>query len=505
MVHKNVSQTEMEEAHVASKKTIEKIIKAANEHGISWPLDPKTTNDDVKELLFPSAKVGEDPKDPYVMPDYEYVHRKLAEKGVTAKWLWEKYSAETRASGGKPYMYTQFKHYYKVWATKNGAVMRLAHKPGDVMQVDWAGKKLLFYDPSLGRDIEAAFFIASLPYSGMIYTCACMDMTSKSWLQCHINAYKYFGGVTRLLIPDNLKTGVISHVKSEVILNRSYEELADFYNTAILPTRIKHPRDKGHAEGTVKIVTQSIIVKLKEMTFFSIDEVNKKVEELLFEVNSRPFSNRDGCRFSLYRAEEKEFMLDLPPTEFELAEWKDVKVPRDYLVSDGINKYSVPYKLIGETVQLRISTKSIDVYHNGRVVASHERTLTRCRDPIIKTSHMSPRHLAYLEKYTPEDLTEWAKSVGGCVEKMVTGFLSAGRVPEQGVPRCVSLRSLVESNSVEEVETAYRALTEAGQTLTIPNLKMYVKMNKSRKPTGTPQLDPPEAPVGFSRGSGYYN
>lgn len=213
--------------------------------------------------------------------------------------------------------------------------MRIIHKPGDVMQVDWAGTTIKYHDSVTGQEYDAYVFAAVLPCSCYAYIEACDDMKVTNWLLCHVHAYSYFGGITRLLILDTLKTGVVKNTRYDTVLNRSYEELAEYYNTAIVPARVRHPKDKSLAEGTVKFATTWIIAALRNRRFFSIEEVKNAVAEKLKALNHSPFKKREGCRFSAYSDEEPTFMRPLPLLPFEPAVWSTAMVPLDYLISDG--------------------------------------------------------------------------------------------------------------------------------------------------------------------------
>ena len=224
----------------SSRNTVAAVIIAAKAAGIYWPLDDDVTNQELQELLFPGKYVL---ASPYTIPDYEWIHRELAKSGVTLTLLWGEYCTKVRNDGGIPYMYTQFSEKYRRWARITKATMRITHKPGDAMQVDWAGDPLYITDPVTGEEEPAYIFVAVLPCSWYTYAEPCNDMQSENWLLCHVHAFNYYGGVPRLLIPDNCKTATIKNTRYETILNKSYEELADHYGTAIVPTRPYHPDD----------------------------------------------------------------------------------------------------------------------------------------------------------------------------------------------------------------------------------------------------------------------
>ena len=293
-------------------------------------------------------------------------------------------------------MSTQFGDKYRRWARITKATMRIQHKPGDAIQVDWAGDTVPVYDSVTGEQGAAYLFVAVLPCSCYVYAEACDNMKTENWLNCHVHAFNYFGGVARLLIPDNCKTATMSNTRYETVLNRSYQELADYYNTAIVPARVRRPKDKSSAEASVRFAETWIIAALRDRNFFSLNEVNEAVAEKLEELNSREFKQRPGTRRSAYLEEEQAYMLPLPAVPFEAAVWSMAKVPNDYLISDGKNKYSVPYNLIGEKVDIRVTKNLVEVYYHGSRVASHRRLQTLQHDPLVKLEHMPESHQKYM-------------------------------------------------------------------------------------------------------------
>lgn len=446
--------TVIAEALHSSRNTIREVEHLAQERGISWPLDEELTNYKLRDLLYPE-RLGK--ATVYLDPNVECMHRELAKKGVTLTLLWNEYKVFCSTTGHVPYQYTQFCEIYRAWAMKSKATMRIHHKPGDAMEVDWAGGTLPITDPVTGQTDPAFLFAGVLPCSCYAYAELCTDMQEENWLLCHVHAYEYFGGVPRLLIPDNLKTGVIRNTKFDTVLNRSYTELADHYGTAIVPARVEAPKDKSHAEGTVKYATTWILAALRNETFFSFAEAKEAVAEKLEALNSFPFKKREGNRREAYLMEEKEFMQPLPVNPYEPSAWSEQKVLLDYTVTDGLNKYSVPYDLIGERVSVRMTRDAVEVFFNGNRVATHVREKARKRDPITKPSHMPESHRQYLT-YTKEDFLSWAETIGPETEKVVRFFLESGRAPEQGFKSCVSLRKYAEHYKKDRVEEACRQI-----------------------------------------------
>ena len=262
----------------SSRDTVRSVLAAAKEAGVQWPLDDDVTNAMLRNILFPSKPAA---ALLHVEPDFQYIHRELAKPGVNLTLLWTEYCNRCEQDKTTPYMYTQFCERYRHWARITKATMRIQHKPGDVMQVDWAGNTLEIHDPVTGDVDKGYLFVAVLPCSCYAYVEVCADMRQETWLLCHVHAYNYFGGVTRLLVPDNLKTGVKSNTRYETILNRSYQEMAEHYDTAIVPARVRHPKDKALAEGTVKFASTWILAALRDRKFFSVHEAQKAAAEKL--------------------------------------------------------------------------------------------------------------------------------------------------------------------------------------------------------------------------------
>lgn len=371
------------------------------------------------------------------------------------------------------------------------------------MEVDWAGDTIPVYDPVTGEPSPAYLFVAVLPCSCFVYAEACSDMKAENWLFCHVHAYNYFGGVARLLIPDNLKTGVTSNTRYETVLNRSYQELAVHYGTAIVPARVRKPQDKSHAEGSVRFVETWIIAALREQKFFTIGEVRQAVSQKLEELNDRPFKQRNGTRRTAYLEEERGFMLPLPANKFEPAVWTTAKVSSDYLISDGRNKYSVPSNLIGEQVDIRATRNIVEVFYHGSRVASHLRFQTAQHDPIVKPEHMPPEHRKYLD-YNADSFKAWAKAAGPMTERVVEYFLSSGKAPEQGYKACASLAKLSERYGNTRLESACERILAYSSTPSIRNLSSILKNGQDRiNPTKEPTVSEPTG-FGITRGAAYF-
>lgn len=491
----NYSQTDIAASVHSSRNTIQEVLSIASALQIQWPLDDDVTNRVLESILYPDRHKKDEER---LIPDYPRIHRELAKKGVTLSLLWTEYCMEARNAGKTPYMSTQFNDNYHKWARVSKATMRIQHKPGDTMEVDWAGATIDIYDSVTGEVTPAYLFVAVLSCSCYVYAEICINMKSDTFINCHVHAYEYFGGVTRLLVPDNLKTGITRNTRYETAIPRAYKEMAEHYNTAIVPARVKHPDDKPNAEGSVKFATTWILAALRNYHFFSIEEARMAVSEKLEELNNRPFTKRAGNRRIAFETEEKEFMQPLPLCPYEPAVWSTAKVQNDYLISDGINKYSVPFDLIGEHVDIRCTGTTVEVFFHGSRVASHVRRSEAQRDPISIKEHMPPEHQKYLT-YNPEEFKNWAECIGEFTSKVVNYFLYSGKEPEQGYKYCVSLMKMTDRYGQIRIERACERLLSFTSQPSLRSIATILKNGQDKLPL---EKTVEERPVSEKRSKG---
>ena len=437
------------------------------------------------------------------MPDYEWVHREIQTSGVTLSLLWVEYCEQCRQSGELPYKSTQFNKYYADYVHKTKATMHLEHKPGKTMQVDWAGQTAALVDADTGEQLDAYLFVAVLSYSGYAYAEAFLDMKQEAWNTGHVNAYGYFGGVTRILTPDNLKTGVLKNSRTETVLNRSYQEMAEHYGTAILPARPRSPKDKAFVKGSVGVVSTWILAALRNRQFLYLMELNKLIHEKPETFNHKPFQKREGSRASCF-AEEKLFLQSLPAAPFKMAPWKVATVQYNYHISVERMNYSVPYEYIKQQVDVRLTRTTVEIFFTGTRIASHLRLQGHPNQYSTVDGHMPPDHQAYLQ-WNGERFIRWAEQIGQHTAAVVRLFLSAHKVEQQGYKSCMALLNLADRYSVQRLESAYR---KALSYTTSPSLKSIQSILKSGQDKLLDENAPvrPEEPKAhkFTRGASYY-
>lgn len=472
------SYTDIAASIHSSRNTVSEVLNIAKALQIQWPLGEDVSNQELEYLLYPSRAQ----KDANRMPiDFAKIHNELANKGVTLSLLWTEYCVEASAAGKTPYMSTQFGDLYRRWARVSRATMRIQRKPGDRFQVDWAGKTVDIFDSVTGEPTPAYLFVGVLSCSNFVYAELCRDMKSENFILCHVHAYEYFGGVTRLLVPDNLKAGVTKNTRYETLIPRAYSEMAEHYDTAIVLARRKAPDDKPNAEGSVKFATTWILAALRNYHFFSFEEARTAVAEKLEELNDKPFKKLPGCRRSAYNKEERAFMQPLPVHPYEPAVWSTAKIQNNYTITDGLNRYSVPFDLIGEQVDIRTTRDIVEVFFHGGRVASHVRKKTAQRDAVMMPEHMPEAHRRYLS-YNKDAFLPWAETSGPSTEKAVRSFLESGKEPEQGYKYCANLMKAADRYGLSRIEAACERVLAFSTVPTLRNILTVLKNGQDKIP-----------------------
>ena len=492
-----LSNTEVASSCGCGRNTVTRVLQRASEAGLTWGSARGMTEAELTAKLFP--RFSHSPM--YRMPDYEHVHHEMQKSGVTLSLLWAEYCEQCRANGDIPYQSTQFNKYYADFVQKTKGTMHLDHKPGDTMQVDWAGQTGGIIDSDTGEIIPAYLFVSVLPYSGYAYVEAFLDMKQEAWINAHVHAYQYFGGVTRLLVPDNLKTGVLKNTKDETVINRSYREMAEHYGTAILPTRPRTPKDKAAVEGTVGIVSTWILAALRNQKFFSLEELNEAVWDKLYDFNHKPFQKKEGSRAEAFE-EEKPFLPPLPAAPFEMASWKIATVQYNYHISVEKQNYSVPYEYIKQKVDVRVTSRTIEVFFDGNRIASHPRLHGRPNQYSTNESHMPPEHQEYLQ-WNGERFIHWAKQIGESTESVVRHFLSMYKVEQQGYKSCMALLKLSDTYSSVRLEAACSKALTFTPAPSLKSIQSILKSGQDKLLQQEPEEEKPKR-RGFTRGADYY-
>ena len=434
------------------------------------------------------------------LPDPAHIHAERKRPGVTLELLHLEY-LEGNPTG---YRYTAFCDHYRGWLDKHRLSMRQVHLGGDKMFVDYSGKRPHFTDPKTGELIEVELFVAVLGASSRTYAEATMSQKSHDFILSHVRCFEYFGGVSRTLVPDCLKSGVTEADRYEPIIQRTYEEMARHYGTAVVPARPAKPKDKAKVERAVQIAQRWILARLRNETFFSLDALNERIAELLEDVNARKMRVYGASRNELFDRVEKSALLPLPQDRFTYAEWKTVKVNRlDYHVDVEGHYYSAPHTMVGEVVEARITATTIELYlHNDRFT-SHVRSSARGRHT-TKPEHMPKAHQKHLE-WTPARITHWAASMGPNTKALVQAILADRPHPEMGYRSCLGILRLGKKFRERLEPACARALF--GGARSYKSVASILKLGLDRLPLPTAPKPQTSLPLGEHenvRGPGYY-
>jgi transposase len=478
-----------------SKTTVSTYVLRAREVGLSsWPLPPGYDDDAaLEQLLF--RRVGRPPQD-LSEPDWPVVAREIKRKGVTLTLLWQEY----RAGHPNGYGYTWFCDRFAAFQKCTHASFRNRHEAGAVMQTDYAGHTVPLIDPSTGEIHQAQIFVAVLGASSLTFVMASLSQKLPDWIEGQVQALGYFGGVARAIVCDNLKAGVAKALWFEPTLNQTFAAMADHYDTTILPTRSRRPRDKGKVEGAVLIVERWILARLRNRRFFTLADLNAAIAVLLEDLNDRPMRHVGRSRRALFEEIERSALAPLPAARFEYAEWKRAKVHPDYHVEVDKTFYSVPHRLIGRQVDVRLTHRVVELFHDHQRVASHVRRSQR-RGHVTVSEHMPKAHQRYANM-TPASLIGKADQIGVNAAILVERLMRDRPHPEQGYRSAMGVLSLARRYERDRVEASCeRALII--NAVSYSSVAAILKSGLDRIRPATEPARPTPAHTNI-RGRGYY-
>lgn len=493
----NKSQRFIADSLKISRNTVSRIFSLADQKQLYWEKAHNMDENQIESYLFGNDTVNLI----YQSPDFEKIHKELLKPGVTLQLLWDEYVEQCRSIGKPFYQRSNFYKLYTDYVKKHRLTMHINHKPGDKLMVDWDGKTMEVTDRYTGEITKAYLFVATLPFSMFSYVQACPSMDSKNWIDCHINAFRYYGGVTRLLVPDNLKTGVDSNKKYEdPVLNKSYQEMADHYGTTVIPARIRAPKDKAAVEGTVNTITTSIMAHLRNRTFFSFDELNNAIWIELEKFNDRPFQKREGSRKSVYLEEEKDYMIPLPERDFELSEWKTATVQLNYHIAIDKMNYSVPYEYVGKRVEVKSTKSYIDVYYKRTLICSHKRLYGRKNQYSTNIDHMPENHQLFT--WNGDRFKRWAAEIGPHTYQVIESLLNRYKVEEQAYKGCLSLLKLSDKYTATRLENACALAIAHVSKPGYKNIRLILQSGQDTKKKQEPKEE--NLKYALTRGKEYY-
>ena len=436
-----------------SHGTVVNYLQRAEAAGVAWPVPDGIDDQQLQNLLFSSQRPAEEAR--RALPDMSEVHKELRgkghSKGITLQLLWEEYRAEHPDGYG----YTQFCEYYNRFESTLEPVLRQPYVAGEKLFVDWAGETMPLVDPHSGAVRQAFLFVAALGASNYTYAEAFENTRLACWIEAHIHAWEFFGGVTRITVPDNTKTAVTDPCRYEPTVQRTYEELAEHYGTVIIPARSREAQDKAKVEEAVQNSERRILAVLRHLTFFGLAELNVAVRKELVALNERPFEKMPGCRVTLFAELDKPALQPLPAHRYELGLWRAAKANIDYHVQVDWHFYSVPYRLANQSVEVRVSLRIVEIFYRSQRVAVHQRSNKRggfTTDP----AHRPKAHQQHLD-WMPSRLVSWSqKEVGEHCGQAVAKILEDKPHPEQGYRACLGIMRLGRHYGSPRLEAACR-------------------------------------------------
>lgn len=423
--------------------TAGKIINRAVTAGIKWPLG-ELSDKELYRRLYGERKTYEGKRS---LPSMDYISGELKKKSVTLKLIWEEY----RLGVDDGYSYTQFCDIFKRWRDSHvPPTMRMSHKAGEKMFVDWGGQTIEYYEH--GESNKAYLFVSALGASNYIFVQVYPNMKQQNFLAGHVESFEYFGGIPEIIVPDNTKTAVIKTSLYDPELNPAYQELAEYYGTVVLPARSRKPRDKAKVENAVQYAQRWILAALRNMQFLSFGELKNAVSAKLDELNKRPFSKMDGCRLQLFKETDKNALKALPEHRFSSGEWKKATVHIDYHIQVDRHYYSVPYRYVGKLVEVRLTGSTLEVFSDGERLATHKRSYQKGRATTLK-EHMPKAHHLMIETSSSELILQ-AEQTGPFCAEAVASLMETMPRPEMAFRGCQGIIRLGKKYGIERLEQA---------------------------------------------------
>jgi transposase len=490
-----LSEREVGRAVNLPSSTVHDCLARAKAAGLKWPLPEGVGDAELNQRLYVQA--ARPASEVLVVPDWKQVRSELSQKGVTRLLVWQEYAKQH----AEVYSYSRFCELYREWTRQLEPTMRHDHKAGERAFMDYAGAKCRYIDEETGEEREASVFVAALGASSYTYCEAQASESLQNWIKGHANAFAYWGGVTEIIVPDNLKTGVTSPCRYEPDLNPTYHEFAKHYGVAVIPTRVRKPRDKPKVETAVQVVERWVMAPVRHELFVGLGALNAALRTLLDERNDREMAHLGKSRRELFEELDQPALKPLPVRPFDFGVWKAAKVNIDYHVQFDWHFYSVPHELIHQTVEIHATLHTVGLYRDGLRVASHRRSRQR-GGHTTAPEHMPEKHRKYLE-WTPERIVRWAQTIGPNTGRLMEAVMVAREHPQQGFRSCMGIMRLATKYSDVRLEAAaaralhYSVLSYKGVKRILESGLDAVAIEADPEPSPLPPHD-------NVRGSDYY-
>jgi transposase len=484
-----------------ARSTVQDYVKRFNASGLTPEQIDALDDDQLQVSLFSERRQRVKPVK--VLPDFGYIHTQLKNRKqtkVTLMLLWEEYKRD-HPDG---YAYTQFKVHYNRYRQKLNPSMRQVHIGGEKLFVDYSGMTMPIYNATTGEVTKAQIFVAVLGASGYTFVHATPSQKQEDFIYSHVLAYEFFGGTPRIVVPDNLKSAVISNNKQGIVINESYADLARHYGMAVEPARPYKPRDKAKAEQGVQGIQRYILARLRHHRFYDVNELNDTIASVLDDYNNKIVKHLRQSRTRMFETLDGAHLNPLPANRYVYKQFKAARVNQDYHVTLEKCNYSVPYEYLKEEVEIRYSTQSVAIYHRHRLIATHPR-LRRIGETSTLDEHMPREHEAAREKMNPQRLRSWAANIGEFSTLFVEAAFDAVEHEPNAYRHIIAVLSLAKLYGKSELELSLMYALEKGtlKTKSIKSIlekKLYLAQS-ANNPTATPSLFNTHANI---RGPGEY-
>lgn len=436
-----------------------------------------------EELLFPKALNISQLDNKKVLPDCNYLHNELKKRkktGVTLALLHEEYK---ESNPNRYYSYTQFREHYKRYVNTINPSMKQTHLVGEKMFVDYSGLTVPIINKKTGEIVKAQIFVAVLGASGYTFIDASYSQQQKDFINSHVKAYEFFQGCPRVVVPDNLKSAVISNNKKGIVINESYAALARYYNMVVEPARPYKPKDKAKAEQGVLGIQRWIIASLRYQRFFSVDELNDAISILLDKYNAKIVKKFNKSRLELFNELDLPNLQALPKQRYIYKEYKEATVNVGYHVSLDKCEYSVPFEYLSKKVQLRYSNSSVEIYYKDNLIATHPK-LHFAGSNSTKVEHMPKSHQYQSLKTNPGSFLNWANNIGTNTVYWVKKELKSVKHPPNVYNKLNAVLSLSKIHGKKELDLALHyalqnSLSKTSSIKSILDKKLYLQKELS--------------------------
>lgn len=492
----NLSARQIARALNVSHTVVNNYIDKAKLCGKEYEQLKLLDNNEIIVNLFPTQPK----KYKYTPPNFAYIHKELRRKGVTLELLHEEYSD---ANPNGCYGYTWFCNEYRQYAKKVNPSMRQTHIAGEKVFIDFSGMTMGVTNRDTGEVSEVQIFVGVLGASDYPYVKALPSQSKKDFINTHVDMFKYFGGVPMVLVPDNLKSAVLKADNYDPDINPDYASMARHYGCVVIPTRSARPKDKAKVENGVKIVQRWILARLRNHTFFSIEELNNAITKLIPLYVNKKMKRLDKSRLELFLELDKPSLQQLPTIDYEYREFKMAKVDINYHINIDKAYYSVPYQLLHKKVEVWYSNKIVDIYYEGKKIATHPKTSQKGKY-ITQTEHMASSHKKYLE-WNPGKILNWGKTIGDSTVKLLDTIMKNKPHPEMGFKACMGILNLYKKYLEYESWDEYRleqisSFALVSHRFRVDDIKQMLKNNKQDEDMTSKILEHK-----FVRGSNYYS